>query len=140
MSSIELGTLVFVYQHAECRGRCLGLDEVAEIKVSDDGCVLYRMKRENEHWHESSRLMPAQRPPVGTATQFNIGEHVRCYGTYRRYVHTATIEHIVWFEGKPDYYVIPTQTPWYPYNDDSLSLADDSVNLSEFPEIENMMF
>ncbi|EOC0011683.1 hypothetical protein ACI0X9_003370 [Cronobacter turicensis] len=140
VSFFDIGTLVFIYQHEECRGRCLGLDEISEVIHSDNGTTLYRMRRNYDDWHESTRLQAAQRPPAGTQTSFAIGDRVRCYGTYHYYAETATIEHIVWSEGKPFYYVTPSSTPWYPYNDDSLSKADESVNIPEHSGVEGMLF
>ncbi|PHM72262.1 hypothetical protein [Xenorhabdus sp. KJ12.1] len=133
---IEVGNLVFVYQYSDCRGPCIGLDAVAEIR-ENKGVTLYRMVREDSAWYEADRLRVAERPPAGIDPKFNIGDRVRCYGTYRIYFMTAVVEHIVWFENKADYYVFPTETPWYGYNENSLSLADDSVNT---PEWNNMIF
>lgn len=142
-TKIEVGSLVFCYRTEGCRGRCEGLKAVTELEVRD-GITYYKVTPSDDpmytgdHWYTAGCLMLAQRPPVGTETKFKIGDRVHCFGSYHIYCATGVIEHIVWFEGKPDYYVTPTTTPWYGYNDKSLQLATDPVCTT--PEWENLVF
>ncbi|MBQ0600953.1 hypothetical protein J7S78_14230 [Klebsiella oxytoca] len=142
-NQIEVGSLVFCYRTEGCRGRCEGLRAVTELEVRD-GTIYYKVTSSDDsmyngdYWYTADRLQLAQRPPVGTETKFKIGDRVHCFGTYHIYCSTGIIEHIVWFEGKPDYYVTPTATPWYGYNDNSLQLAIEPVRA--VPELESLVF
>lgn len=142
-NQLEVGSLVFCYRTEGCRGRCEGLKSITEIEVKG-GVTYYKVTPSNDprynddYWYTVGQLQQAQRPPVGTETQFKIGDRVHCFGTYHIYCATCVIEHIVWFEEKPEYYVTPTQTPWYCYNDHSLQLATEPVRT--ISEWENFVF
>ncbi|MEQ0217939.1 hypothetical protein ABLV18_27475 [Klebsiella sp. CN_Kp114] len=142
-NQIEVGSLVFCYRTEGCRGRCEGLKAVTALEVRD-GTIYYIVTSSDDpmyngdYWYTAGRLQLAQRPPVGTETKFKIGDRVHCFGTYHIYCATGIIEHIVWFEGKPDYYVTPTATPWYGYNDNSLQLAIEPVRTVS--ELESLVF
>lgn len=140
MEKIIVGTVVFIYQHAGCHGHCYGLDEVTDIRMSEEGEFEYQLKKDSGSWYNPNRLEKAELPPDGINPQFSVGDRVHCFGTYQSYHMTATVEYVTWFEGKPQYYVAPTNTPWYPYEDHSLKLFDDRVIAPEIDDDEFIIF
>lgn len=140
MTCIEVGCMAYVYQNPERRGHMLKISEVAEV-VHRDGETFCLMTHQDLGWIEISRLAPAERPPEGFVTKFNVGDRVQCYATYQRLIGIFTIEHIVWCDGQADYYVNDLKTPWYCYNDNSLSPAPTyDLNDSAISVMEGFLF
>lgn len=128
MCSLNVGDLVYVYQNPERRGHMCSIGEVAEI-ITRDKLTQCRMTKESLGWVESSHLAPAERPPEGTVTKYQAGDRVECFTTHKNSLGVYTIEYVVWFEGQPDYYVAESETPWYCFNDHSVSPALSFDNL-----------
>ncbi|HFS5769916.1 TPA: hypothetical protein ACH0SE_004321 [Providencia rettgeri] len=122
---IEIGSLVFCYLRERYVGRCYGLKTVVEI-VQENGLDMYRVTRADcdDEWYPANNLVLAQFPPAGTETKFKVGDHVHCFGTYQNHYTTAHIVHILWSDdGKPEYYITPTDTPWCPVLEDAMKLV-----------------
>lgn len=125
-NQIEVGSLVYCYRRERYFGRCNGVKTVTEIKIQNE-ITFYRVEQLEEAWYTNDQLVLAQRPPEGIETKFKIGDRVHCFSTNNVCFATVFIENIEWFEGKPSYYITPTETPWHAHSEDSLQLANKLV-------------